>query len=81
MVETKQEPVDLGSVDRSAWQAPLDRRVLPELTHHGQHCDLGRPVPVRGPFFLGTHIACRPMMFSYMRRGADEPMDNGRGCV
>ena len=80
MMELKQEPVDLGSVDRRAWP-PIDRRMVPELTHHGEHCDFGKPVPVRGPLFIGTHIACRPMMFSYMRRGADEPVDNGHGCV
>jgi hypothetical protein len=70
--------VDLGAVERRA--PPVDRRIVPSVTHHGEHCDFGKPVPIRDPLFLGAHIACRPVMFSSMRRGA-ETVDDGRGCV
>ncbi len=77
--EMKREPVDLGVVDRLPFPV-AETRILPTLTHHGEHCDLGKPVPVRDASFVGSHIACRPVLFSMMRRGAGPYVDNG-GCV
>jgi hypothetical protein len=78
MYEIKKHLVDLSAVDRMP--APVDHRIMPVLTHHGEHCDLGKPVPVRDAVFVGSHIACRPVLFSMMRRGAGPYVDT-KGCV
>lgn len=77
--EMRREPFDFGVVDRLPFPV-AETRILPTLTHHGEHCDFAKPVPVRDATFVGSHIACRPVLFSMMRRGAGPYIDRG-GCV